>query len=416
MAFISEDGGLLGLSVMDIDDMDSREELISSFRSQDFEDLNILTPGISWNPSGKFIAIAAKAGGFDALYIFDVENDDYQKIELEFKSMGTVKWSPDGTKIAFTATSNEFEDIYTYELKTKKIERITDDLFSDKMPIWSPDSKTLYFISDRQNNYNGNYSGFENMWNYDKEQKNVYKIEIDSKQITKITNRKLYDITSIAVGPNENDLLLVSDLNGISNLYSLNLKTNELTPRTNSLTGLNHISLSPDGSKLLFGTQINAGYDIFMLKYPLEINLGMDELPVTDLRKKELEENLGKIDEEEKKKIEEATKESDKLISYGDFQLDLENTNMVEPNPDAANYDLSKSNVPVEVDTNFTVKDYKVKFSTDLIYGAPGFNTFFGAQGSTQFLFSDELGNHKIYAAANFFLNLRNSNIFVQYS
>lgn len=415
MAFISEDGGLLGISVMDIDDMDSKRELISSFRSQDFEDLNILTPGISWNPSGSHITVSAKSGGEDAIYIINVKEEDYTKHKVGYKSIGSVKWSPDGKKILFTATDKEYEDLFTFELKTKKVERLTNDLFSDKMAVWAPDSKSIYFISDRKSNMNGNFSGFSNMWNYDKDQKNIYKLDIATKKIKKITNKKLYDITSLAVGPNEKFILFVSDKNGISNLYSLNLETDELEPRTNSLTGLNHISLSPDGAKLLFGTQINAGYDIFMLKYPLEIDLGKDELPLTDYRKNQLADELGEDSTKEIEEIEE--KESgDKLIGYGDFKINIDNSELVEPNPDAPSYDISSSQVPVEVDTNFTVKDYKVNFSTDLIYGSPGFNTFFGAQGSTQFLFSDILGDHKIYAAANFFLNIENSNFFIQYS
>lgn len=413
MAFISEDGGLLGISVMDIDDMDSRRELISSFRSQDFEDLNILTPGISWNPSGKFIAVSAKAGGEDAIYIINEESGKYDKIKLGFKSIGSVQWSPDGKKICFTATDKEFGDIYTYELQTKKVERITSDLFTDEMPVWSPDSRSVYFISDRQSNLPGSYKNFKNMWTYNYTKKAIYKVNIVTKDIKRISKTNLNDVTSLAVGPNEEKILFVSDMNGISNLYSLDLKSNKITPKTNSLTGLNHISLSPDGSKLLFGTQINAGYDIFLLKYPFQIDLGFDDLPKTTYMK-----GLKSEDDESQKILEEISEieKEDELISYGTFELNLEDNELVEPNLEAQTYDLSSPEVKIDIDTNFVVQDYKVKFSTDLIYGSPGFNTFFGAQGATQFLFSDVMGDHKIQAAANFFLDLNNSSAFLQYS
>lgn len=105
-------------------------ELISSGRSIDFEELNILTPGISWSPDGKKLVVSAKSAGEDALYIVDVKTGDYQKL-FGIRSLSSALWSPDGSSIAFVASVGEQPDLWLYDVKTGEIIRATDDIFTD---------------------------------------------------------------------------------------------------------------------------------------------------------------------------------------------------------------------------------------------------------------------------------------------
>jgi len=416
MAFISEDGGLLGVSVMEIDKPESRRSLVSSFRSQDFEDLNMLSPGISWNPEGTHLAVSAKAGGEDAVFIVDVEEEDYEKLTFDLKSIASVQWSPNGKYLAFTATEGASSDVYLYEFESKKLSNLTDDIFSDMIPVWSPNSEHIYFISDRGDNIRNKLKEFDvSMWSYDVEKNDIYKINIFTGTLTKITNEPYSNKTSIAISSDEKKMLYVSDKNGIGNIYEMDLETKSIKPKTNSLTGLTQLSLAPDGSKLLFGTQIKAGYDIFMLKFPFENDLKIDKLPLTKfIKEKQGNLDLSNLDSANTEKIDSVNNDNEKIEPYGEYEIDFSNDKLVEKNDEViannTNYVYS------EIDTTFTPMDYKLQFTPDIVYGNPGYSTIYGVQGVTQVMFSDILGNHKLTLQANLLMNIQNSTFYGSYS
>lgn len=425
MAFISETDGLLGVSVMDIDDMSSRKSLVSSFRQQDFEDLNMLAPGISWNSEGTKISVSAKSGKEDAIFIVDPESGDYQKLSFDLRHISSVDWSPDGSKLCFVASEDEQSDIYVYDIDKSELINLTNDTYSDLFPVWANDSKSIFFISDRTDITR---IGTENksMWYHPVKARDIYRIQVEDSDIERITFDPWYDKTSIAVSSDDSQILYVSDNNGIGNLYVKDLFTGDSYPITNSLTGIRQISLAPDDSKLLYSCQIDGGYDIFMVPFPFTRQLDESDLPLTKYRQESdpsdkfttivgSNPSIPSVDVESINPTDINSQDSTgtEIISYGEYELSFENQEVVEPNPDAIQktpFDIS------EIDSNFTPKDYKTKWSTDLVLGNPGYNTFFGFQGTGQALFSDELGNHQLYIAGNLFRNLQNSNIFARYS
>jgi len=413
LAFITEENGLLKIAVMDIDKPESARSIVSSFRAQDFEDLNLLAPGISWNPQGTKIAISAKAGPEDAVFLVDEKTGKYQKLLFGLKSIESVVWSPDGEKLAFSASVGPQSDIFTYHLKTKKLENITNDIFSDLNPVWSPDSQTLYFISDRGIFTNPNDFRMR-MFEYDTHHSDVYRIPLNTRIIERLTKTPEYKKYSIAIDPYENRVLYVSDKNGIGNIYELNLNNMRSTPKTNSITGITQLSLTPDGSKLLFGAQVNGGYDIYMMKFPFEMNLGLTELPLTKFRMaaSEQQEMLEKIIEE--KKMQDA--KEDALLGFGNFDIDTQDQKLVAPNFNLPMQVYGEESWSKNIDTTFEAKDYKLKFTPDLVTGMPSFNTFFGFMGAAQMMFSDELGDHKMFVLANLLFDIKNSTFFFAYN
>jgi Tol biopolymer transport system component len=416
IAFISEEGGVFVVVIMDdLEKMSSIRPIVSSFRRQDFEDLNMLAPGISWNPEGTKIAISAKAGGQDAIFITDAETGAYNKLTWGLKAIQSVQWSPDGKKLAFIGTINEKSDIFIYDFESKELSQLTDDVFSDESPKWSPDSKSIYFTSDRGNVLTSHLSSDKlDMWNFDFERNDIYNIKLGSNEIERITTDSLNNKTSMAVSADGSKLLYVSDKNGIGNLYEFNLKDGEERPLTNSLQEITQITLARDDSKVLFGAQIKGGYDIFEIEYPFERKLDVATLALTSykasiVKKDSLITVLKKIQNDTVA----TSSEDEKLITYGDFSVDFDNQELVKPNDKVQERADTRH---ADVDTNFRIKDYKLKFSPDLILGNPGYSTFFGPQGSAQMLFSDELGNHRLYFQANLLIDLRNSNFYGSYS
>lgn len=412
VAFISDRGdGVFGLYVMDLRTKDVRK-LAGSSRSTDFEELNFLTPGISWSPDGKRLAVGAKAGGEDAIYLIDVEDEDYDVLKFDMQTIGGVNWSPDGSKLAFDAAPGGIQsDVYTYDLNSKQLDQITNDIFTDAEPTWGPDSETLYFISDR-GRYTSGTETSENffMWDHDVHQHDLYRISTVERKIERLTNDPSVGKYSIAVAPDHRSLLFTADYNGITNLWELDLSTLNLQARSNSLQEVSQLSLSNDGTKLVFASQNRVGYDLFMLKYPFDLKV-RDSLPPTRFREREMNErnSLAAI-------MDDAARGKDSTtLSYGVFDVDLGQGAIVAPNDDAATMADERAKAG-EPQVDFTPKDYRVAFTPDVVTGNAGYSNWYGAQGTIQMLFTDMMGDHEIYFMANLFLDLTNSNFFLQYT
>src|SRR3989339_767192 len=76
IAFISNRDFYFDIYIMDANDGKKVDRIIKGNRSVDFEELNILTPGLSWSPDGKKIVLAAKRNGADVIYVYDIAEDD----------------------------------------------------------------------------------------------------------------------------------------------------------------------------------------------------------------------------------------------------------------------------------------------------------------------------------------------------
>lgn len=414
VAYISDRGDqTFGLWVMDIRSKEARR-IAGSARSTDFEELNFLTPGISWNPSGTKLAVGAKAAGEDGIYLIDVESGDFEIIRFSFQTIGGVSWSPDGQFLVFDAdTGGKQSDIYLYDLKSKETRQLTNDVFTDMTPTWTPDSKTVYFISDRTKYL----SGFEStknfdMWDHDVDSRDVYRISIDGGPIERITQDPDVGKYSLEISPDGKELLYVADYNGISNLWKLNLESGRKVALTNSLQEVSQITLSLDGTKLLFASQNRVGYDLFLVKFPFELP-ERDTLPMTRFKEMEVSERnslSGVMDRISSQK-------DTTTLSYGTFDVDLSQQKSIQPN-DAVVLpakDERSGSTDSASNNNFAPKDYKVTFTPDIVTGSAGYSNWFGANGQIEMLFTDMMGDHEIYFRANLFLDLTNSSFLLSY-
>lgn len=418
VAFISDRSGEFAIYLMDIERKGEARQLVSSQRSLNFEELNILTPGISWSPKGDKIAITAKAGGEDALFIVNVEDGDYDKYTYDIKSMTSATWSPDGKYIALVATILEQPDLYLFDVVNKNITKLTNDVFTDKHPAWSPDSRYVYFVSDRGEYLSGKYTK-ENfkIWEHDITASDIYRIGIATREIERITTDPMNQKSSLALARDGKRMLYVSDNNGIGNLYEMDLESKKIRPKTNSMSGISQVALSQDETKLLFAAQNKGGFDLFMIRNPFEKNLDNETLPLTKFKQKlEGQKNLAsqitKIDSTTK------TASATSFTGYGNFDIEFSRQQSVEVNKDYATKSAAKD-ATADAIAGYTFKpqDYKITITNDIILSNAGYNSLSNnAQGVIQMLFSDLMGEHQIYAQANLWYDLKNSNLLLQYA
>ncbi|MBI5463395.1 MAG: PD40 domain-containing protein, partial [Ignavibacteriales bacterium] len=298
-----------------------------------------------------------------------------------------------------------------------------------------PDGKAMYFVSDRGKNIEPTkLSAPVRMFKHDYHQRDLYRVEVATGNIQRITDYPNSDETSPVPSPDGKKLLYISDRNGINNVYVRELESGLDLPITNSLSGVYQLSVTRDGSKLVFSSLNEAGFDIYLMLRPFERRLNVTSLEPTEFFKK----RFALPRDEKPKEIARTVPSSDTVgvrqnvvvvVDSGEVDLKYKSPGKVDLRnyiftPEAIRMDTT--NVPpiasrFEVqgnqdnEGNYIPKKYKLTFSPDLVYGAANYSTFYGLQGTTVMAFSDLMGDHQIVFQTNLLLDLKNSDYGLSY-
>ncbi len=431
IVFLSNRDTYFDVYLMNAIDGQIIKKLVEGNRTADFEELNILTPGLTWSPDGRRIALSAKSGVWDVIYLIDIESEEREILPLKFEGIRSVIWSPDGNQLGFIGQNARESDIYLYDLTTKELKNLTNDIFSDLDPVWSPDGKFIYFSSDRKDHLgNEVLPDTFKIYDYDYSQLDLYSLEITTGVMKRITDMPGSEETSPAISPDGKTLMFVSDVNGINNFYKKQISSGEpegdtYTPVTNSLTGLYQLSISRDGQKATFSTLYQSAFNIFLLNNPFETtvdssnilptvyieklkNNSEDKLLVPETKDSAQDSNsiffTGEF-VDTTKSYSDSLKNSYNNYVFGGNANNTDSTKHLEFNP-ADNFDQNG---------NYKVNKYKISFSPDLIYANAGFSSLYGLQGNTIISFSDVLGNHRLIGVTSLQIDLKNSDYGLAY-
>lgn len=422
-AFISDKEGNRSVYVGQVGKPESAERIIEGESSVDFEELHLLTPAIAWSADSRKIALAVKSGAADAIFVVDVKSGNQRKIEFPLDAIYSVDWSPDGSKLAFQGIKGDHSDIYVCDTSGKKLVNITNDIFSDADPNWSFDGKKIFFISDRRDNPVNKYNATNfNIGEYEYNSKDIFSIEIKDSTLRRITATDgINEESPISATPDK--ILYVSDANGINNIYVLDLTKNTSTPITNSISGIQQLSITKDASSLLFTSWNTDGQDVFLLRTPLEVKPEKDTLEHTkyllESRKNIV---VGKIDSSDKNMVDivaQAKSSGNVKIDPTEIfeQLKPEaNTNSRSPQTTQNQPSVQAQKSEKNASGEYVAKDYKLKFTTDYVQAMGGYSSFYGVQGTAQMMFSDVLGDHQIFLATNVLLDTKNSDFLLSYN
>jgi Tol biopolymer transport system component len=411
LVFLSNMDGKMSVYLMDVLEGKVIRRLIKGESDVNFEELHFLEPGFSWSPDGKKITLAAKAGGWDALYIYDLQEDNYKQYKFDLDGIFSAAWSPKGNEIAFVGNKNGASDIYLFSLETGEITNVTNDVFSDSDPSWSPDGKRIAFVSDRGPYTDAKYSpGNFDMYKYNYHNEDIYIMNRDGSNMIRITDTPTRESSPI-FAPNQDMIAYVAEESGVSNIYFHDLEVNERWPVTNLITGAFQLSWDRNAQRLAFSSFYRGGWDIYLLKNPLDMKaLELDKTHYF----KHLAETKELYTINRKEKTEEEKKTGSEAPVVGDYSRYVF-ANMESSTPEKQERVTLDQNEYKHANGEYKINKYKIKFSPDIINGAAGYDTFFGLQGYTQIALSDMLGNHKIYIGTNLVFDLQNSNISLQY-
>lgn len=462
IAMITNERGYFDVVVISAITGEKIKTLIKGEDNINFEELNILNPNLSWSPDGQKIALSTKSKGDDKLAIVDYNTGKVRMISFpKVDAIGSVSWSPDGNKIAFDGNIGPFQDIYMYNLQTQDFNNVTNDVISDYNPTWGPDSETIYFTSSRGNEVNLNTvkNTSRLLLDDDLYSTDIYAVKVGASKAQRLTKTPKWNEKQ-PITTRDGDLFYVSDENGIPNVFHMNLKDRIASPLTNLQTGVMQMSISADGSRLAINSINEGNLDIFLIRSPMsrmkdsplepnewaqrrERESQAERVPATEYVRElmtttPLDETsltqavASKVDPEPRQAIADtladaqtepkkaegdttAKQEKSDEIDFRNYVFDSsvqEDSVFKEKYLDEAKFDLEDN---VTDDGRYIPNDYRLKFSTDLIYAGGNFSTAYGTYGITQIQFSDLLGNHQISFGSNLNLDLRNSTYFLQY-
>ncbi|MGE5811878.1 MAG: biopolymer transporter Tol, partial [Ignavibacteria bacterium] len=333
-------------------------------------------------------------------------------------------------------------DLYCYDINKKELTHLTDDVFTDDDPEWSYDGNSVFFSSDRINYItNGSMPDHFKIYKHNYEQKDLYSINISTNKITRITDLPNSDESSPVCGPNGNEILFISDLNGINNIYKKKIQISdkdsvngiaavEPIPITNSLNGLYQLSTSKDGKKLVFSTLYQGAFNIFLMNNPFDPKVQVKHLEptvyVSELRSRHIN---GMFAAEDDAPVTDSSDTSniftgeyvDTTSVYGDsVKIDFNNyvfsskINLLGSDTEN-NGEKFKLSDNLDTNGNYAVNKYKITFSPDIIYANAGYSSLYGLLGTTVISFSDVLGNHRLIGVTSLQIDLKNSDYGLAY-
>lgn len=173
--------------------------------------------------------------------------------QLPFSEGGWISYSPDGSKVAFNRVMREFrtwkyykggmaDDVWIFDFNTKELKNITDNVAQDIFPMWVENK--IYFCSDRDRTMN------------------IFCYDIDTEEITKITNYTYYDVKYPSLGNNDiifengGELVRLSLKDNTTHKIPVQIKNDGISSRRKYIDATKNItsfSASPDGKRLAIG-------------------------------------------------------------------------------------------------------------------------------------------------------------------
>ncbi|MEM1128273.1 MAG: peptidase S9, partial [Bacteroidota bacterium] len=394
---------------------------------------------VDWHPSAPQVALSASTDAQSDLYVLDLTTQATTRLTNDLFSDHEPAWSPDGRALVFHSDRGAHTHVSAHPAAA------------------ATDAERFEMVAH----------GYEDT--------DIYHLTLGQSEAQRLTSTPGWDNRSPQFSADGHHVLFTSDRNGIFNLYSQALHpiANDAVehPLTNLVVGLSQWDLSADGRRAAL-VSLNEGTPvIYVLRDPL--NRPVDHAPLTPTVWAQrvtptltapapalalappslLQRNPFLRDATDGRGYFEGPPDatgpllaaldvppldastSSRIIRSADLRTGGDSTSLEQLRIDFRNYAFGEAfdeAARAERDPLFTdrfspvdhvdeqgthtPKRYKLNFSPDIVYGTAGYDMLYGAQGVTQMMFSDMLGNHQIFVSTNLLIDLRNSDYVVSYS
>jgi hypothetical protein len=225
-----------------------------------FDALSFVSASGSWSPDAKKLAFISFEQGDNRVTIFDVDSRNEER-SIAVKGVGAINdaaWSPDGSSIAISGMKGGISDLYLVDVKGNGVRQLTNDRYAELHPAWSPDGKTLAFATDR-----GPGTDFQTL-RYGP--MNLALMDMTSGNIRELQIFPGAKHINPQFTPDGRQIYFVSDREGFSDIYRLDLASNQVYQVTRAATGVSGItansptlSVASRTGRLVFSVFNNGG-------------------------------------------------------------------------------------------------------------------------------------------------------------
>jgi len=223
----------------------SLKKIITTWKTEDFLEFSYEKNNHIGVSTNRKIIFTTKSYDRISVYVYDLEKNKIQKIDLPFRIITSPDISRDGNRIVFSALNNDFNiDIYLYDITKKQLTRVTDDKYIDDEPRFLGE-KYIVFLSKR----NG--------------KKNLYFFNLENEKIEKYLSIGT-PILNPETSKDGSKIVFVDDSSSPS-LYIYDVEKNELYQELKPAGGIFYPSFTKDG-KILFSLYKERSYNIYALK------------------------------------------------------------------------------------------------------------------------------------------------------
>ena len=242
MAYISEkDLFTFDLFLADARTGETIRRLSSASSDPHTDALRFIDSSGSWSPDSRQIAFVVFANGLNEIVIADAERGREQRRIRVPRTLGEITgpaWSPDGRQMVFSGQSDGSTDLYLVDLETEEVSALTADRHTVVQPTFSPDGRTVAFVSDR-----GPETDFDRLVY---SEMRIALMDLESREIQALEIFGNVRHTNPQFTPDGRGLYFLSDPDGFSDIFRLELETGEIQRVTRVATGVSGITdMSP---------------------------------------------------------------------------------------------------------------------------------------------------------------------------